>query len=80
MDLVKRGAEAGEGYYLAIVNANNMSGKIIGLLESILKPKLTNFTVNYNKALFQEQDSKIPEKLSKGRPNTIYLAYSGPRE
>ena len=78
MDLVKKGAQAGEGEYLAILNTNNMSAKIIGLLESIIKPKLTNFSIAYDHQLFDKTTTKFPNKISKGRPNSIYLEY-GPK-
>lgn len=76
MDLIKRGAAAGEGHYLAIINIGNIAAKIIGLLEGIVKPKLENFGIVDSKGMFSKEESKIPEKLSKGRPNSIYLQYN----
>ncbi len=73
MDLIKRGAQAGHGEYLAIVSNNSVSKKIIGLLEYIIKPKLTNFEITYDTNIFDKEESSIPTKISKGKPNNIYL-------
>ncbi len=75
MDLIKRGAQAGHGEYLAIVSNNSVSKKIIGLLEYIIKPKLTNFEITYDTNIFDKQECSIPTKISKGKPNNIYLKF-----
>lgn len=60
MDLIKRGAEAGKGNYLTIINSKNMTSKIVYLLESITKPKLLKYNISYNKDIFDEKECRIP--------------------
>lgn len=52
-----------------------MSKKIIGLLECVVKPKLANFSIEYNKEIF-DKNCKVPEVLTKGRPNNLFLEYN----
>lgn len=75
MDLIKRGAQAGHGEYLAIMNNQSVSKKIIGLLEFIIKPKLSNFEITYDTNIFDKENCRIPTKISKGKPNNIYLKF-----
>lgn len=48
-----------------------MSKKIIGLLECVVKPKLANFSIEYNKEIF-DKNCKVPEVLTRGRPNNLF--------
>lgn len=67
MDLIKKGAEAGEGNCTVIIKSNNMTGKIIYLLESIIKPKLVNFSIDYDQKIFKDLQTKIPNSIVKNR-------------
>ena len=53
MQLIKKGAHEGLGLYVVILNSSSFSKKIIDLLETLIKPKLTNFKIKYNTDLFQ---------------------------
>ncbi len=67
MDLIKKGAEAGEGNSIVIIKNQNMTSKIIYLLESIIKPKLINFSISYDQEIFKKVQSKIPQSIVKNR-------------
>mgnify|MGYP000877193660 CR=1 FL=1 len=44
-----------------------MTRKIIYLLESIIKPKLVNFSIDYDKEIFNKVQTKIPQSIVKNR-------------
>ena len=61
-----------------VMNSKEMKKQIIFLLESITSYEISNFSIDYDKSLFNSFYPMIPSNIKKGRENSFFLRFNNP--
>jgi hypothetical protein len=66
-DMIRRGAIEGGGEHIFIMDNKEMKKQVIQLLESITSCEIKDFTIHYDKTIFEASYPLIPTVIKKGR-------------